>query len=93
MELLEISQEDARKSKGIYLDVRRNNERDRGHVEKDIHIPTSELERRYDEIPKDKEIIVYCGGGSRSLYSTLFLQSKKKKEKSLQGGYRRYNSE
>ena len=41
MELLEISQEDARKSKGVYLDVRRKNERDRGHVEKDIHIPES----------------------------------------------------
>jgi rhodanese-related sulfurtransferase len=91
-ELLEISQEDARKSKGIYLDVRRNNERDRGHVENDIHIPTAELEQRYEELPKDKEIVVYCGGGSRSIYSALFLQSRGYKAKSLQGGYKRYHA-
>tara|TARA_Y100000310_G_scaffold334054_1_gene412894 strand:+ start:68 stop:346 length:279 start_codon:yes stop_codon:yes gene_type:complete len=89
-ELLEISQEDARKSKGIYLDVRRKDEREKGHIKNDIHIPTAELEQRYQELPKDKEIIVYCGGGSRSLYSALFLQSKGLKAKSLVGGYRKY---
>jgi rhodanese-related sulfurtransferase len=93
MKPLEISQEDAKKSKGIYLDVRREDERAKGHVENDLHIPTKELEDRYEELPKNKLIITYCGGGSRSLYSALFLQAKGYKAKSLTGGYRSYNAE
>jgi len=93
MEPLEISQEDAKKSKGIYLDVRRNDERSNGHIENDLHISTKELEDRYEELPKNKLIITYCGGGSRSLYSALFLQAKGYKAKSLTGGYRSYKSE
>jgi len=93
MKPLEISQEDAKKGDGIYLDVRRNDERARGHIKNDIHIPTKELEDRYEELPKNKEIIVYCGGGSRSLYSALFLQSKGLNAKSLTGGYSAYKVE
>jgi len=93
MKPLEISQEDAKKSKGIYLDVRRNDERSNGHIENDLHISTKELEDRYKELPKNKLIITYCGGGSRSLYSALFLQAKGYKAKSLTGGYRSYKSE
>ena len=93
MKPLEISQEEAKKSKCVYLDVRRNDERAKGHIENDLHISTKELEDRYDELPKNKLIITYCGGGSRSLYSALFLQAKGYKAKSLTGGYRSYKAE
>ncbi len=92
MVILEISQEEAKKSKGVYLDVRRKDERAKGHIENDLHIPTKELEDRYGELPKYKEIIVYCGGGTRSVYSALFLHAKGYKAKSLIGGYRLYKS-
>jgi len=93
MKPLEISQEDAKQSKGVYLDVRRNDERANGHIENDLHISTKELEDRYEELPKNKLIITYCGGGSRSLYSALFLQAKGYKAKSLTGGYGAYKVE
>ena len=93
MEPLEISQKDAKKSDGIYLDVRRKDERAKGHIKNDLHISTKELEDRYGELPKDKLIITYCGGGSRSIYSALFLQSKGLKSLSLTGGFRAYKSE
>ena len=93
MVILEISQEDAKKSEGLYLDVRRSDERAKGHIENDLHIPTKELEDRYEELPKNKLIIAYCGGGSRSVYSALFLHSKGYNVKSLIGGYRLYKPE
>ena len=93
MTILEISQEEAKKSDGIYLDVRRDDERAKGHIENDLHISTKELEDRYEELPKDKLIIVYCGGGTRSVYSAFFLHSKGYNAKSLIGGYRLYKPE
>ncbi|MDP6845542.1 MAG: rhodanese-like domain-containing protein [Candidatus Nanoarchaeia archaeon] len=93
MVILEISQEEAKKSDGIYLDVRRDDERAKGHIENDLHISTKELEDRYEELPKDKLIIVYCGGGTRSVYSAFFLHSKGYNAKSLIGGYRLYKPE
>ena len=93
MVILEISQEEAKKSKGVYLDVRRADERAKGHIENDLYISTQELQDRYEELPKNKLIIVYCGGGTRSVYSALFLHSKGYNAKSLIGGYRLYKAE
>ena len=44
-------------------------------VPKLIHIPLSELEQRYSEIPKDGQIIVVCQTGERSLRAVVFLQN------------------
>ncbi len=93
MELLEISQEDAKKSNSLFLDVRRDDEREKGHIKGDIHISTTELEERYTELPKDKEIITYCGGGKRGVYSALFLHSKGYNVKYLKGGYSKYTTD
>lgn len=38
-----------------------------------INIPLSEFEERYTEIPKDKEVIMVCKGGGRSLRAAGFL--------------------
>lgn len=38
-----------------------------------INIPLSEFETRFNEIPKDKDVIMVCKGGSRSLRATGFL--------------------
>jgi len=93
MVILEISQEEAKKSKCVYLDVRRADERAKGHIENDLYISTQELQSRYEELPKNKLIVVYCAGGTRSVYSALFLHSKGYNAKSLIGGYRLYKPE
>ena len=38
-----------------------------------MNIPIDELEDRIDEIPKDKEIVMVCLSGERSLKTTYFL--------------------
>ncbi len=38
-----------------------------------INIPLSEFEDHYSEIPKDKDIVVVCEGGGRSLRAAGFL--------------------
>ena len=43
-------------------------------VEEQLIIPMSELTTRYQEIPKDKEIIVACNSGNRSQQVALYLK-------------------
>ena len=40
-----------------------------------MNIPLNELENRINEIPKDKEIIMVCRSGERSLKTTYFLMN------------------
>lgn len=46
----------------IVLDVRPNEEYQRGHIEQAVSIPIEELGRRMEELPKETEIIAYCRG-------------------------------
>ncbi len=48
------------------LDVRTEEEYNQGHIEGAYLIPVQELENRLNEIPVDKQIIVYCRSGNRS---------------------------
>ncbi len=48
------------------LDVRTEEEYNQGHIEGANLIPVQELENRLDEIPRDRQIIVYCRSGNRS---------------------------
>ncbi len=55
------------------LDVRTPEEYSGGHIEGANLIPVDQLESRMDEIPRDKQIIVYCKGGSRSRTAVILL--------------------
>lgn len=52
----------------FYLDVREDSEWQEWHVEWAKHIPLGEIlaGKRLDEIPKDREVRVYCRSGRRS---------------------------
>jgi rhodanese-related sulfurtransferase len=39
-----------------------------------IQIPLPELEHRWSEVPQDREVVLVCQGGARSLKATYFLQ-------------------
>jgi rhodanese-related sulfurtransferase len=39
-----------------------------------VNIPLSELEQRWGELPKDRELVMVCESGARSLKATYFLQ-------------------
>lgn len=69
-----------------FLDVRRDDERELASLG-GIHIPLHDLEKRYEELPRDKKpLIVYCHHGVRSLYATQFLKYHGYDALSLEGG-------
>ena len=76
------------KSTDILLDVRRKDEFDAGKIEHAINVPVDELRSRLDEIPKDKNIFIYCEAGLRGyLAQRILVQSGFKNVSNLSGGY------
>lgn len=50
----------------VVIDVRTPEEVAAGRLPGSRHIPMDEVEARMDEIPKDRDVLVYCAGGGRS---------------------------
>lgn len=63
------------KEGALLVDVRENDEVTElaYDVPNIIHIPLSQFEERFQEIPKDQKVIMVCKSGSRSLRATGFL--------------------
>ena len=63
------------KNGAILVDVREANELEQlaYDVPNILHIPLTEFEERYIEIPKDKEVVMVCRSGGRSLRAAGFL--------------------
>jgi sulfur-carrier protein adenylyltransferase/sulfurtransferase len=61
----------------LFLDVREQGEWDLGHVPDALHIPLGLLEDRIaDELPdRDREVVVYCAHGRRSLAALATLRA------------------
>ncbi len=72
----------------VLLDVRDKNERDEGCIDPSLHIPLPELHERMQELPKEKEIIVYCQSGQRSYFACRQLYLNGFKVKNLSGAYK-----
>ncbi|WP_435236582.1 FAD-dependent oxidoreductase [Psychromonas sp. PT13] len=73
----------------IFLDVREPNEIEtNGGIEGAINIPVDQLRTRMEELPKDKEIIVFCAVGLRGNVATRQLTHRGYKARNLIGGYR-----
>lgn len=85
----------ARLDKGeelLLVDTREDNEWERGHIAGAVHLGKGIIERDIGaQIPdKNKEIILYCGGGFRSALSADNLQKMGYKNVvSMDGGWRR----
>lgn len=73
------------------LDVREQSEYDFVHLEGARLVPLNTLPQHLDSIPSDKEIVVYCHHGQRSLYATAYLQQNGYDDvKNLTGGIDRW---
>jgi NADPH-dependent 2,4-dienoyl-CoA reductase/sulfur reductase-like enzyme/rhodanese-related sulfurtransferase len=68
---------------GFLLDVRDPVELAVENMPEAVNIPLAELRSRLDELPRDKEINVFCRSGQRSYYATRIL---------LQNGFRARNT-
>lgn len=57
----------AGKSKPVVVDVRKTAEiEESGAIPGALHIPVDQVAERVSELPKDREIVFYCGGGGRA---------------------------
>ena len=46
----------------VLLDVRPAEEYKRGHLPKALSLPLEEIDRRWKDLPRDKELVAYCRG-------------------------------
>ena len=75
----------------ILLDVRNPGELEAvGCLAGAINIPVDQLRQRMNELPKDKEIIIYCQVGLRGNVAYRQLVNNGYKARNLLGGYRTY---
>ncbi len=75
----------------ILLDVRNPGELStQGYIGNAINIPVDELRHRMHELPKDKEIVVYCQVGLQGNVAYRQLVNNGFKTRNLIGGYRTY---
>jgi rhodanese-related sulfurtransferase len=75
----------------LLLDVRTPQENSAQAIEGSYLVPLHELGHRLDELPKKKEIVVYCRVGNRSAYACSFLSRMGYKVKNLEGGIMTWN--
>ncbi|MEJ5283733.1 MAG: CoA-disulfide reductase [Brevinematia bacterium] len=80
-------------SKTILLDVRTEEEVKHGTIKGAINIPVDDLRNRLKEIPKDKDIVVFCRVGLRGyIAARILLANGYKNVRNLVGGYLTYSS-
>ncbi len=76
----------------VLIDVRTKSEYDMGTIRGALNIPVDELRERLDEIPKNKDIIIFCQIGLRGyLAHKILTQNGFKNVKNLSGGYKTYS--
>ncbi|GGO18401.1 rhodanese-like domain-containing protein [Deinococcus humi] len=64
----------------MLVDVREQNEYDEIHAQDATLLPLSELESRFSELPRDRELVMICRSGARSARAGEYL---------MQNGYDR----
>lgn len=75
----------------LLLDVRNPSEREDGnYIKGDINIPVDQLRQRIDELPENKEIVIYCQVGLRGNVAYRQLVNNGLKARNLIGGFRTY---
>jgi len=90
-ELCAILDED---QKPLILDVRSRGELDsEGRIPGALHIPITQLPSRTDDIPKDREVHIFCGSGLRSMIAASLLKRTSRKNIAvILGGFAGWNS-
>jgi NADPH-dependent 2,4-dienoyl-CoA reductase/sulfur reductase-like enzyme/peroxiredoxin family protein/rhodanese-related sulfurtransferase/TusA-related sulfurtransferase len=72
----------------VLLDVREEAEWQVDHLAGAYHIPLGELRARVGELPKEKEIFVYCAVGQRAHTAVRILQQLGYNVANIKGGFR-----
>lgn len=81
------------REESILLDVRSSFEfKKLGTIEGAINIPIDKLRGSIDEIPKDKEIHIFCQVGLRAYLACRILNQRGYRTKNLSGGYKTFKA-
>ena len=75
----------------LLVDVRDPDEFDEGHIPGAVNLPLNELRARLGELPRDRELWLYCRVGQRGYYAARILMQHGFKVKNLSGGYLTYD--
>jgi hydroxyacylglutathione hydrolase len=65
----------AKTGKGVIVDVREPEELAAAAVPEARHIPLGELAQRVEELPNDRELLLFCRSGNRSSFATAYLRA------------------
>lgn len=66
----QISPKELDQKKGItLLDVRTDKEYEQGHIPGAVHVPLSDIGTKIKKLKKDKDLVVYCQSGNRSIWA------------------------
>jgi rhodanese-related sulfurtransferase len=85
----QITPRELDQKKGMMLvDVRTEEEYKKGHIPGAVHVPLAEVGDRIKKIKKDKELVLYCQSGNRSIWAIKRLMGMGYKNlANLKGGY------
>ncbi|MGA2623024.1 MAG: rhodanese-like domain-containing protein [Bacteroidota bacterium] len=78
----------------LLIDIREDHEWEKGHIVRAIHLGKGIIERDIEKLvpSKDREIVLYCGGGYRTALAADNLQKMGYTNVvSMDGGWRRWN--
>lgn len=76
----------------MLLDVRTAGEFEHGAIKGAVNVPLDDLRSRLGDIPKDKELMVYCQVGLRGYIACRILNQNGFKCRNLSGGYKTYKA-
>ncbi len=72
----------------VVLDIRTDKEYEKGHIPGSVHVPLADIGDRVKKLKKDKELVVYCENGNRSIWAIKRLMGMGYKNLyNLKGGY------
>ncbi len=78
------------RSKSVLIDVRTEMEAELGSIDGSVNIPLDDLRKRLNELPKEKEILLFCQVGLRGYIAYRILKQKGYRVRNLSGGYKTY---
>jgi rhodanese-related sulfurtransferase len=67
----------------VLVDLRDEGDRKAGWIKGSVHIDMEDLDRRYQDLPKDKKIVLLCLFGKQGYMAARFLVSKGYKPENL----------
>lgn len=74
------------------VDVRDDAEYQRGSIPQAKHIPLNQLRSRLNELPRDKELLVFCQSGQRSYNACRLLMQHGFRCRNLSGAYKTWSA-